>query len=76
MFFSITSILIGKYYPSLITQFIIGCSCYILSFFIIKDVISNDCLDEYKYYILSLIIVDISFLVYNVKYNLKIVGRH
>ncbi len=67
MFFLITHLLIGKYYPSVITQFIIGCTCYILIFFIIKDIINSDCIKQYKYYALSLIAVDASFIVYKTK---------
>ncbi|XWV26061.1 hypothetical protein QJ857_gp1019 [Tupanvirus soda lake] len=71
MFFLITHILIGKYYPSLITQFIIGCTCYILSFLIIKDIISAQCFEQYKYYALSLIAVDTSFIIYKAKCSMN-----
>lgn len=67
MFFLTTHILIGKYYPNLLTQFIIGCTFYIVSFFIIKDVISDDCFDQYKYYIISLISADALFMLYKIK---------
>lgn len=67
MFFLITNIVIGKYYPNLVTQIIIGCTCYVLSFFIIKDVIDNESFNEYKYYILSLIAADFVFIAYKAK---------
>ncbi len=67
MFFLITNIVIGKYYPSLVTQLIIGCACYALSFFIIKDVMDSESFNEYKYYILSLIAADIIFITYKAK---------
>ena len=67
MFFLITHLLIGKYYPSLFTQFIIGFSCYVLSFLLIKDIISDDCCDKYKYYALSLVAVDATYLIYRSK---------
>ena len=72
MFFLITHILIGKYYPSLVTQFIIGCTCYILSFFIIKDIIDEESFNECKYYVLSLIIADVIFIVYKTKSRINI----
>lgn len=57
----------GKYYANLLTQFIIGCSCYILAFFIIKDIIGGTCFDEYKYYIMLLIAIDTCFIIYKAK---------
>lgn len=71
MFFLITHILIGKYYPSLMTQFIIGCTCYVLSFFIIKDIINNEFFEQYKYYALFLIVVDTTFIIYETKCNMN-----
>jgi hypothetical protein len=67
MFFLFTHMLIGKYYPSLITQFIIGCICYFLTFLIIRDIINNNCIEQYKYYALLLIAVDTSFIIYKAK---------
>lgn len=64
MFFLTTNILIGKYYPNLFTQFIIGCACYILSFLIIKDIITLDNYKQYKYHVLCLIVIDTSYLIY------------
>lgn len=71
MFFLITHILIGKYYPNLFTQFIIGCTFYILSFIIIKDIITNNIYEQYKCYILPLVTIDIIFLIYKTKTNLE-----
>jgi hypothetical protein len=63
MFFLITHVLIGKYYPSLVTQFLIGCTCYMLSFLIIKDTIfDSDNFDQYKYYVLTLAAIDVTFI--------------
>lgn len=67
MFFLITHILIGKYYPSLFTQFIIGCTFYVLSILIIKDIFSGNCYEEYKYQALFLVAIDASFLLYKAK---------
>ena len=69
MFFLVTHILIGKYYPSLFTQFIIGCTCYILSFLIIKDVITDINFESCKYYVLALFAMDASFMIYKIKSN-------
>ena len=64
MFFLITHIFIGKYYPNVVTQFIIGCICYVVSFLIISDVISHETYEQYKYYGLSLIGIDTAYLIY------------
>ena len=65
-----TNIAVSKYYQSLLTQFIIGCILYIITFFIITDITSNNTYQKYKYYICVLIIVDAAFLVYLTKmYN-------
>ena len=67
MFFLVTHILIGKYYPNLITQFIIGCSFYVISFLIIKDILTGCNYNQYKYYALALIVIDASFLIFKTK---------
>ena len=67
MFFLITNIVIGKYYPNLFTQFVVGFVCYLFAFFILKDFISPDTYQMYKYYILFLIGIDAIFLVYRAK---------
>lgn len=59
-----THIFIGKHYPNIVTQFIIGCICYIVSFLIIRDIISIETYEQYKYYGLSLISIDTAYLVY------------
>lgn len=64
MFFLIVHTITGKYYPNFLTQFILGCVCYIFFFFIIKDLITDFNYDKYKYYIISLIMVDLILLVY------------
>ena len=67
MFFLITNITIGKYYNHFLTQFIVGCVFYTITFFIIKDLISNATFEKYKYYFLAVVGIDASYLVY--KYN-------
>lgn len=59
--------LVGKYYPNLVTQFIIGCSFYVVSFLMVRDICTGCNFDQYKYYILSLIIIDASFLFFKTK---------
>lgn len=67
-----THFLAGKYYPNIKTQFIIGCTCYILIFIMMMDFyINNQILTDFKYYILFLISVDISFVAYKTKTNIK-----
>ena len=67
MFFLTTHVLIGKYYPKLLTQFIIGCTCYIITFFVFNEVSPDDFFDNAKYYILTFIILDASFMIYKIK---------
>ncbi len=67
MFFLITHIFIGKYYPNLVTQFIIGCVCYVVSFLILRDIISVEIYEQYKYYGMALIGIDTAYLVYKGK---------
>ncbi len=69
MFFLVTNIIIGKYYPSIITQFIFGIVCYSASFFILRDIITDNLYEEYKYCLGSLIMVDSLFILYQYKYN-------
>jgi|SRR5271154_1741075 len=64
MFFLITHLIIGKYYPSFFTQFIIGCTCYAISFVILKDFITVRTYEHYKYHMLFLVVIDASYLVY------------
>ena len=67
MFFLMTNLVVRKYYSRIVTQFIIGCTCYIVIFFIIKDLISENIYEKYKYYVLFLIIVDTMFLLYSIR---------
>ena len=59
--------LIGKYYPSLFTQFIIGCVCYAVSFMILKDLIMDTTCEQYKYHVILLVMIDATYLVYRSK---------
>ena len=68
MLFFIINLTIGKYYPKFITQFIIGCVLYAFVFLILNDFVSDDIYEKYKYYVLSLVIVDVSFLIYKTKF--------
>lgn len=76
MFFLITNITIGKYYPNLFTQLVLGCICYIISFLFLKDFISCETYDKYKYYALCLIIIDSSYLFYKSKTKEKIINNN
>ena len=67
MFFLITNITIGKRFPRITTQFIIGCILYAISFFIIANIMKGDLFEQYKYYIFALVIIDALFLVYLAK---------
>lgn len=71
MFFLITHITVGKYYPSFFTQFIIGCAFYAVSFLVLRDLISGNFYGQYRYHILFLIIIDASFLFYKAKTSSK-----
>lgn len=64
MFFLITHVSIGKFCPNMLTQFIIGFLCYVISFFIGKDLLGTDFVEKYKYYIFLLIIIDGIFIIY------------
>lgn len=72
MFFLLTHILIGKYYPNLITQFIIGCICYIVAYFLIRDTVSEEMYEQYKYYGFALVGIDTAFLIYKGKNKTEI----
>lgn len=69
MFFIITNIIIGKCYPNIMTQVIIGTICYVISFFILKDIIPPTIIENYKYWIYVLIFIDVCFLAYLYKYH-------
>jgi hypothetical protein len=63
-----TNMSIGKYYPNICTIFMVGCLLYVVSFFIIKDLLTDDGYQKYKSYIWSLIIIDFVYLIYIAKY--------
>ena len=69
MFFLITNITVGKYYHNFLTQFIIGCIFYIATFisFSVKGFVTIATYEKYKYHFLTLIIVDVLYLLY--RYN-------
>lgn len=64
MFFLISHMLVGQYYPRFLTQIIIGCSFYVLSYLIIKGVFSNTSIDHLKYYALSIAAIDATFIIF------------
>lgn len=61
--------IIGKYYPNFFTQFLVGCVFYTIAFFILIDIIPEKIYNEYKYYMVTLISADLSFLVYKAKFT-------
>src|SRR5437868_11592610 len=72
MLFLIINSIIGKYYPKFITQFIIGCVSYSLFFLILHDFILDSTYNKYKYYALSLVIIDLSYFIYKTNFEEKI----
>jgi hypothetical protein len=62
---------IGKYYKSSLIQIIIGCSCYIISLLIISEFISTAIYETYKYHIFILVLMDMCFMIYNIRYSEK-----
>ena len=64
MFFLIVNKTVGKYYQSFKTQFLIGCFCYIITYFVMQDVMDIDIYNKYKYYLLTIFFVDGSYLIY------------
>lgn len=71
MFFLATNIIVGKYYPNFLVQFVIGCIAYIFVIVIVKDLMILPTPEKYKYYILALLLVDAFYLVYRYQ-NVKI----
>jgi len=69
MLFLIINLTIGKYYPKFLTQFIFGCVIYIFLLFIVTDFISDQIYEKYKYYALSLFVIDVTYLIYKTKYT-------
>lgn len=68
MFFLITNLTVGEYYPKFFTQFIVGCVLYVIVLFMLNDMVSDDLYDEYKYYIGALIVIDLAYLIYKAKF--------
>lgn len=64
MFFLLTHIFIGKHYPKLLTQFIVGCILYIISITLLLDITNKVLYDNYKYYIYGLICIDTIYFIY------------
>ena len=62
---------IGKYYKSSLIQIIIGCSCYIISLLIISEFVSTTLYETYKYNIFILMLMDMCFMIYNIRYSEK-----
>lgn len=68
MYFMATNVLASKYYSSTLIQFLIGIICYFITFFVIRDIFTNNYGDEYKYSILIFLIIDTTFIIYKTKY--------
>lgn len=64
MFFLLSHILVGKYYPNFLTQLIVGCSFYVISFFIFKGILSKTCIEQLKYLALSAAAIDVTFIIF------------
>ena len=64
MFFLLSHILVGKYFPNFLTQLIIGCSFYIISLYIVRDILSKTNIDQLKYLALSAAIIDVTFIIF------------
>jgi len=71
MFFSITHILIDKYYPKLFMQLLIGFACYMVALIMICDVNKKKLNPRYKYYALLLVVMDTTLMIYISKSNSK-----
>lgn len=69
MLFLIINLTIGRYYPHIVTQFIIGCVMYIFLLYILSDYISDRIYEKYKYHALLLLTFDVGFLIYKAKYG-------
>jgi hypothetical protein len=67
MFYLAVNMGIGEYYPSIFTQFVIGTICYIITFLISREIVSQGVYEEYYYHIFSLIVIDITYLMYRSK---------
>lgn len=67
MFFLTSHTFVKKYHTNLIIPFVIGITCYILLFFVMKDSVDDELIDQYKYFTLALIIADICLVFYTTK---------
>ena len=76
MIYLLTHIIIGKHYNNFITQFIIGTIVYIVFYLLSKEFINNTTYNENKYYLYSLIVIDISFLLYRSKITKKYFNKN
>lgn len=66
----ITNYIIGKYYPNLFTQFIIGCVLYIIFFFIVRDLTCDDTFyKDYQVFITAFVSVDVFCFIRNKKHD-------
>jgi hypothetical protein len=64
MFFLITHATFNKFYPNKFTQFVIGIIFYFVAFMILREIIDGDLYEEYKFHLVSLLIIDASYLIY------------
>ncbi len=71
MFFLLTNIAIGKKYPSITTNFIIGLIAYLITIAIFVKVIGKIKAQSYIYYLVGIVIIDTAFLIYQYKFNSK-----
>jgi len=69
MFFLTVHFIVDKYYPQIFSQFIIGVVCYIITYLILSEFISVATYNEYKYYLGSLVSIDLAYLIYIAKYQ-------
>lgn len=71
MIYLLTHIIVNKHYNNFITQFIIGTIAYIVLYLLAREFINYETYEEHKYYLYSLITIDISFLLYRSKITKK-----
>jgi len=70
MFFLITHLTFQKHRPKVFTKFIVGIVCYTLSFLILREIIEHDTYETYKYHIMSLLFIDVTYLCYASRHGL------
>ena len=68
MFFLISNITIGKCYPSFMVQFITGIIFYVVTLLVLQEIVGYSVLVEYKAHICSLLVIDLAYLIYVVKF--------